>query len=137
MMRFLQNLKPVMLIEYLPMAVSDLYDMGDHYRKVGGNKLARRMVGGVKSEILVLRDFPELPPIYELAPGVRRPVVLSSYSIGCAIILRCCISAVPSVSRLRQTIWKNLFSAQVLGYAAVRVLFLGACRVSVRPLRRV
>lgn len=75
MMMFLQNLKPVMLIEYLPMAVSDLHDMGDHYRKVGGNKLARRMVDGVKSEILVLRDFPELPPTYELAPGVRRLVV--------------------------------------------------------------
>ncbi len=76
-MRCSQNLKPAMLIRYLPMAVSDLQDMGDHYRKAGGNKLARRMVGGVKSEILVLRDFPELPPIYELAPGVRRMVVAS------------------------------------------------------------
>jgi plasmid stabilization system protein ParE len=26
---------------------------------------------------LVLRDFPERPPIYELAPGVRRLVVAS------------------------------------------------------------
>ena len=74
-MRFLQNLTHAMLIEYLPMAVSDLHDLGDYYRKVGGNKLARSMVGGVKSDILVLRDFPELSPIYELAPGVRRLVV--------------------------------------------------------------
>jgi plasmid stabilization system protein ParE len=66
-----------MLIEFLPEAASDLRDMGDYYRKVGGNTLARQMVGRIKSEILVLRDFPELPPIYELAPGIRRLVVAS------------------------------------------------------------
>ena len=64
-----------MQIEYLPMSGSDLLDMGDHYREVGGNKLARRIVGGVKAEILLLRDFSEMAPIYELAPGIRRLVV--------------------------------------------------------------
>ena len=71
------NLKPAMLIKYLPVARSDLRDIGDHFREVGGNILARRMVGGIKSEIVGLRNYPELPPVYELAPGVRRLVVAS------------------------------------------------------------
>lgn len=64
-----------MRIEYLPHARANLLDMGDYYREIGGNKLARRMVSGVKSEILVLRDHPGFAPDYELAPGVRRLVV--------------------------------------------------------------
>lgn len=64
-----------MRIEYLPRANSDLLDMGGHYREIGGNKLARSMIGGVKAEILALRDYPESSPVYELAPGVRRRVV--------------------------------------------------------------
>lgn len=64
-----------MRIEFLPMSRLDLLDMGDHYREAGGNKLARRMVGGVKAEIWSLRDYSEVAPIYELAPGIRRLVV--------------------------------------------------------------
>lgn len=64
-----------MLIEYLPLAVSDLSDMADYYRTIGGKALARRMMSSVSAEILVLRDFPEMSPAYELVPGVRRMVV--------------------------------------------------------------
>src|SRR3990167_9035289 len=49
------------------------------------------------------------------------PVVLSSYSTGCATISRCCISAVPSAGRLWQPGRENLLRAP--GYAAVRVFF--------------
>jgi len=77
MMGFLQKLNHAMLIKYLPRAMLDLVDMGDYYREIGGNKLARRMVDSIKSEILVLRDSPEIAPAYELAPGVRRLVVSS------------------------------------------------------------
>lgn len=64
-----------MRIEYLSRARADLLDMGDHYRDVGGNKLARRMVGGVKAEIDLLRENPGIAPPYEIVPGIRRLVV--------------------------------------------------------------
>lgn len=64
-----------MQIEYLSMGRSDLRDMGDYFRLVGGNKLAARMIASVKIEIGVLRDFAEVAPVYELAPGIRRLIV--------------------------------------------------------------
>lgn len=66
-----------MRIEYLPRARLDLLDMGDHYRGVGGNTLARRMVSGVKAEIDLLCENPGIAPPYEIAPGIRRMVVVS------------------------------------------------------------
>ncbi|MDO8350360.1 MAG: type II toxin-antitoxin system RelE/ParE family toxin [Gallionella sp.] len=64
-----------MQIKYTPRANENLIDMGDHYREVGGNKLARRMVASIKSEIGLLREFPERAMAYELAPGIRRLVI--------------------------------------------------------------
>lgn len=77
MMEFLQSLNHAMLIKYLPRAMLDLVDMGDYYREIGGSKLARRMFDSSKSEIVVLRDSPEIAPAYELAAGVRRLMVSS------------------------------------------------------------
>jgi plasmid stabilization system protein ParE len=66
---------PPKQIRYLPEARLDLIEMGDYYQQAGGSKLARQMVSGVKKEIGLLSNFPERPPEYELAPGVRRLVV--------------------------------------------------------------
>ncbi len=64
-----------MQIKYTPRANKNLIDMGDYYREVGGNKLARRVVAGVKFEIGLLREFPERAPAYELAPDIRSLVI--------------------------------------------------------------
>jgi len=48
---------------------------GDHYREIGGAKLARTMLARIKGPVRALGDHPEIAPAYELAPGVRRLVV--------------------------------------------------------------
>lgn len=62
-----------MRIEYAPSARADLLKIGDYYREVGGNQLARRMVKQIRSDIKALLDY--TAPPYEMAPGVRRLVV--------------------------------------------------------------
>lgn len=62
-----------MRIEYAPSAQGDLLEIGDHYREVGGNQLARRMVKQIRSDIKALLDY--TAPPYEMVPGVRRLVV--------------------------------------------------------------
>jgi plasmid stabilization system protein ParE len=69
------NLKPAMLIKYLPVARSDLRDIGDHFREVGGNILARRMVGGIRADAAKLADNPKIAPPYELATDLHCLVV--------------------------------------------------------------
>lgn len=64
-----------MQIKYLPTAILDTHDIGDHYRKVGGNKLAREIVQRIKKPVLDLKDNPHIAPPYELAPGIHRLVV--------------------------------------------------------------
>ena len=64
-----------MRIEFLPSARLDLIEIADHYRKVSGNKLAKRIISLIKSQIEVLADYPESAALYELVPGVRRLVV--------------------------------------------------------------
>lgn len=62
-----------MRIEYAPSAQADLLEIGDYYREVGGNQLARRMVKQIRSDIKALLDY--TAPPYEMAPGIRRLVV--------------------------------------------------------------
>lgn len=50
-------------------------DIRQHYLDVGGKSLALRMVRGIRAEIVVLSDNPNLAPTYSLAPGLRRLVV--------------------------------------------------------------
>lgn len=64
-----------MRIKYEAEAKADLIAVGDHYRKIGGNQLARRMLAKIKSDLGVLWDFPDLAPLYEIALDIRRLVV--------------------------------------------------------------
>jgi plasmid stabilization system protein ParE len=64
-----------MQIKYTSRANENLLGMGDYYRDAGGNKLALRMIAGIKSEIGLLCEFPERAPAYELTAGIRRLVV--------------------------------------------------------------
>lgn len=76
-----------MRIKYEDPAKLDLLTIGDYYRRVGGNSLASRMVKQIRSEIGELANFPELAPLYELAPGVRRLVVADgNYLVFYAVV---------------------------------------------------
>jgi plasmid stabilization system protein ParE len=52
-----------------------LVALGQYYRDVGGDVLARKMVARIKTPVLSLKDNPDIAPSYELAPGIRRLVV--------------------------------------------------------------
>ncbi len=62
-----------MRIEYVPSAQVDLLEIGDHYHKVGGTQLARRMVKQIRGDIKALLNY--TAPPYVLVPGIRRLVV--------------------------------------------------------------
>lgn len=64
-----------MRVRLLDQAKADLFDLAEHYREIGGDFLARKMIQRIKEPILALRDNPFLAPPYELAPGIRRLVV--------------------------------------------------------------
>ena len=64
-----------MRVRFIKSAQNDLLTCGDYYQEIGGNKLARTMLGRIKGPIRALAAHPELAPAYELAPGVRRLVV--------------------------------------------------------------
>ncbi len=64
-----------MRIRLLDQAKADLVDINEHYREIGGAKLASTMLKRIKGPMVGLRDHPESAPGYDLAPGVRRLVV--------------------------------------------------------------
>ena len=64
-----------MRIKLLDQAKADLSELGQHYRDVGGDVLARKMIARIKQPVLSLKDIPEVGAPYELAPGVRRLIV--------------------------------------------------------------
>ncbi len=64
-----------MRVELSDRARLDLENIGEHYTDVGGHALARRMIGGIKKEVLALAENPNIAPAYEMAPGLRRLVV--------------------------------------------------------------
>ena len=64
-----------MRVRFLDQAKADLIAHNEHYHEIGGAVLARRMLARLKEPVLTLRDHPEIAPLYELAPGVRRLVV--------------------------------------------------------------
>ena len=65
-----------MRVKFLDQAKVDLVEIDAHYRAIGGAVLAKRMLARLKEPVLALHDHPELAPLYELAPGVRRLVVV-------------------------------------------------------------
>lgn len=64
-----------MRVRLLDQAKADLTELGQYYREVGGDVLARKMVARIKQPVLSLKDTPDVGSPYELAPGVRRLVV--------------------------------------------------------------
>jgi plasmid stabilization system protein ParE len=74
-----------MRIEILPSACLDLADMMAY----GGNALARRILGQIKSQVEVLADHPEVAPPYELVPGIRRLVVAKGTYLVFYRVLNC------------------------------------------------
>ncbi len=65
-----------MRVEYSPRAASNLTAIRQHYLDVGGRALALRMVRGIRAGVAALADNPNIAPHYELAPGLRRLVVV-------------------------------------------------------------
>lgn len=72
---FLTNWQRLMRVRLLDQAKNDLVALGQYYRDVGGDVLARKMVARIKTPMLSLKDHPGIAPSYELAPGIRRLVV--------------------------------------------------------------
>lgn len=64
-----------MRVELSDRARLDLENIAEYYADVGGHVLARRMVGGIRREVLALAENPNIAPAYEMAPGLRRLVV--------------------------------------------------------------
>jgi plasmid stabilization system protein ParE len=64
-----------MRVRLLDQAKVDLTELGQYYREVGGDVLARKMIARIKQPVLSLKDTPEVGSPYELAPGIRRLVV--------------------------------------------------------------
>ncbi|MDO9011100.1 MAG: type II toxin-antitoxin system RelE/ParE family toxin [Gallionella sp.] len=64
-----------MRVRLLDQAKADLLELGQYYREVGGDVLARKMIARIKQPVLSLKDMPEVGVPYELAPGMRRLVV--------------------------------------------------------------
>lgn len=62
-----------MRIKYEDEAKLDLLEIKSHYLEIGGNVLARRMVGLIRNDINALLNY--TAPAYELVPNVRRLVV--------------------------------------------------------------
>jgi plasmid stabilization system protein ParE len=71
----LTNWQRLMRVRLLDQAKTDLVALGQYYRDVGGDVLARKMVARIKTPVLSLKDNPDIAPSYELAPGIRRLVV--------------------------------------------------------------
>jgi plasmid stabilization system protein ParE len=60
-------------IKYEDEAKLDLLEIKNHYLAIGGNVLARRMLGLIRSDINALLSY--TAPAYELVPNVHRLVV--------------------------------------------------------------
>lgn len=49
--------------------------IGEHYYKIGGNSLARRMIARIKDPFQQLLNFPYSAPVYKYKPSLRCLVV--------------------------------------------------------------
>jgi plasmid stabilization system protein ParE len=64
-----------MRVRFLDQAKTDLLEINQYYRGVGGAELAKKMLTRIKTSVLALKNNPELAAAYELAPSIRRLVV--------------------------------------------------------------
>lgn len=64
-----------MRVKFLDQAKTDLIEQNQYYLEIGGVALASKMLAQIKTPVLALNDHPEIAPLYELAPDIRRLVV--------------------------------------------------------------
>ena len=64
-----------MRVRFLDHAKTDLVEINQYYRDIGGATLASKMLARIKEPVLALKDNPEIAQLYELAPGIRQLVV--------------------------------------------------------------
>lgn len=65
-----------MRVNLLDQARAELLEYESYYRALGGQVLARSMLARIKQGILSLAENPHIAPQYELAPDIRRRVVV-------------------------------------------------------------
>lgn len=64
-----------MRVKFLEQAKEDMEEIKQHYRKIGGALLAKKMIQRIKLPVLALEHNPEIAPPYEMSHGIRRLVV--------------------------------------------------------------
>ena len=64
-----------MRVRFVGSANRDIPEIAEHYRTVGGNVLALRMIRLIRSEIALLANNPKIAPPYELVAGIHRYVI--------------------------------------------------------------
>lgn len=64
-----------MRVRFVGSANRDIPEIAEHYRRVGGNALALRMIRVIRSEIALLANNPKIAPPYELVAGIHRYVI--------------------------------------------------------------
>jgi toxin ParE1/3/4 len=64
-----------MQLEITKRAKRNLDSIGEHYYKIGGNALARKMIARIKDPFQLLLSFPYSAPVYQYKPTLRRLVV--------------------------------------------------------------
>ena len=64
-----------MRLRFLDQAKEDMVEIKQHYRKLGGASLAKKMIQQIKLPVLELEHNPEIAPPYEMSPGIHRLVV--------------------------------------------------------------
>jgi plasmid stabilization system protein ParE len=74
MMICLMLSRPILRIDYLPLATENIQDIKRHFLDEGGKTLALKMIRLIRADIALLSEYPNKAPGYELMPGVRRLV---------------------------------------------------------------
>jgi plasmid stabilization system protein ParE len=64
-----------MQLEITKRAKRNLDSIGEHYYKIGGNALARKMIARIKDPFQQLLNFPYSAPVYPYKPNLRCLIV--------------------------------------------------------------
>lgn len=64
-----------MQLEITKRARRNLDSIGEHYYRIGGSALARKMIARIKEPFQQLLNFPYSAPVYKYKPNLRRLVV--------------------------------------------------------------
>lgn len=64
-----------MRVRLVGSANRDISEIAEHYRDVGGNSLALRMIRFIRNDIALLANNPKIAPPYELVAEIHRYVI--------------------------------------------------------------